>query len=75
MTTVRQLTEKGVRPDWTSSNRDPVITASARLGCFTRVVATWHAVINFLVLIGYEDATGFHYGEPPTLNDHGKAAI
>jgi hypothetical protein len=26
---------------------------------------TWHAVINYLVPIGYQDETGFHYGEGP----------
>jgi len=70
MTTVRHLSEKGVQPESPASSGDAAITASARLGCFTRVVATWHAAINFLVPIGYEDETGFHYGEPPARNDH-----
>jgi hypothetical protein len=29
-----------------------------------RIFARWSAVIDFVVPIGYEDETGFHYGTP-----------
>jgi hypothetical protein len=47
--------------------------ATRRLTCLTRVVATWHAAIDFLVPIGYEDEWGFHYGEPPGRKNRGGA--
>jgi hypothetical protein len=52
------------------SGGDPANTSSGRLGCFARIVITWRAVINFLVPIGYEDETGFHYGESLARNGH-----
>jgi len=73
MTTVRHLSNKGVRPEWPSSRGDAVTAATPRPACLTRVVATWHAVINFLVPIGYEDEWGFHYGEPPARKNLGRA--
>jgi hypothetical protein len=40
------------------------------VACYTRIVATWHAAVNYLVPIGYEDETGFHYGESLARNGH-----
>ena len=44
------------------------MAATSRLGCFNRVVARWRAAINYLVPIGYEDDSGFHYGQPAARN-------
>lgn len=65
MTTARHLTGKGVRPEWPCFCGEPVISVNRRSRCLQRIVAVWQAAINFLVPIGYEDESGFHYGEPP----------
>jgi hypothetical protein len=68
MTTIRHSTAKVVQPDWPLSGGDMANMSSGRMGCL--IVTTWHAAINFLVPIGYEDETGFHYGESPARNGH-----
>ena len=66
MTTVGHIAKSGTRATWPiSSARDAAVVPVAQPGYLTRIVATWHAAINFLVPIGYEDETGFHYGEMP----------
>jgi hypothetical protein len=37
-------------------------------GIWKRIAVTWHAATDFMVPIGYEDETGFHYGEMPASN-------
>lgn len=32
-----------------------------------RMVVTWHKAVDYLAPIGYEDDTGFHYGEMSAL--------
>ena len=44
------------------------IVPGARTGWRTRVAVTCHAAVNYLVPIGYEDETGFHYGGMPVSN-------
>jgi hypothetical protein len=34
-------------------------------GGWHRIMARWESAIDFLVPFGYEDQTGFHYGEVP----------
>ncbi|MBE0543763.1 MAG: hypothetical protein IH623_20655 [Verrucomicrobia bacterium] len=34
-------------------------------GGWQRIVARWEAAIDYVVPVGYEDETGFHYGEVP----------
>jgi len=38
---------------------------AAQTGHRTRLAVAWRAAINYLVPVGYEDDTGFHYGERP----------
>jgi len=68
MTTVRH-TDGGVPAHWLSSSdaSGPIVPA-ARPGSWTRLAVTWHAAINYLMPIGYEDETGYHYGEMPVSN-------
>jgi hypothetical protein len=51
-----------------SSNGNGLIAPAARSGIWTRVAVTWHTAIDYLVPLGYEDETGFHYGEKPASN-------
>jgi hypothetical protein len=51
-----------------SSNCGRLVVPDARSGSWTRIAGAWHAAINYLVPIGYEDETGFHYGEMPVPN-------
>jgi hypothetical protein len=48
----------------TSSHTEEGEPAARPSGC-TRIEVIWHAVIDYLVPIGYEDETGFHFGEMP----------
>jgi hypothetical protein len=45
--------------------RNGLIAPAARPRSWTRLAVTWRAAINFFVPIGYEDETGFHYGQKP----------
>jgi len=61
MTTVRQLTNKDARPEWPDYRGK----AGARpLAYLHRLFATWRAALDSLAPIGYQDESGFHYGEP-----------
>jgi hypothetical protein len=51
-----------------SSGGDGLIVPAARPGSWTRIAVLWHTVIDYLVPIGYEDETGFHYGEMAVSN-------
>ena len=73
MTTVRSLANTEVRPELPVFHRKAADAATRRLGCIQRAVARWHAVINSLVPIGYEDASGFHYGEPASGDERSEA--
>ena len=68
MTTLSHI-DSGVPAERTfSSNSNGLIAPAARSGVWTRMAVTWHAAVNYLVPIGYEDETGFHYGEMPASN-------
>jgi hypothetical protein len=57
---------EGVPGGWESSSDSGGLNVpAARSGGWTRLTIVWHAAINYLVPIGYEDETGFHYGEMP----------
>lgn len=49
-----QLHKKGVESELALSSTD---------GRLARIAVKWEAVMDFLVPLGYEDDTGFHYGE------------
>ncbi len=68
MTTVSHL-ETGVATEWSpSSDAGTVMVPAAQPGKWTPVWIRWHAVIKDLVPIGYQDETGFNYGEEPKPN-------
>jgi len=56
--------ERDLPAGWSSSS-DTEFNRTARPGKWTRIAVTWHAAIQYLVPIGYQDADGFHYGEAP----------
>ena len=69
MTIISQITENGAKPEWTSPSEDATFCDShTKSGRGSRLVASWHAAVNFLVPIGYEDETGFHFGERANWN-------
>ena len=51
-----------------SSNCHGLIAPAPRSRILTRLAVTWHTAINYLVPIGYQDETGFHYGQTPPSN-------
>ncbi|MGD0812052.1 MAG: hypothetical protein ABSA83_00460 [Verrucomicrobiota bacterium] len=57
---------EGVPGGWgSSSDGDGLNVPAARPGGWARLTIVWHAAINYFVPVGYEDETGFHYGEMP----------
>jgi hypothetical protein len=42
------------------------------LGSMVRGAFMWRAAINYLMPIGYEDETGFHYGDAHVSNPSSK---
>ena len=58
------ISERGVRVGL-PSGVDRSQVPRARSGFLPRIAAVWHAALNFVAPVGYEDGTGFHYGEMP----------
>jgi hypothetical protein len=57
-------TDKGVPAEWvSSSNSDGLIVPAAQPVKRTRIEVKWHKTVDYLAPIGYEDDSGFHYGE------------
>jgi hypothetical protein len=73
MTTVSH-TDGGDPADWVSSfERASLTVPAAPTKGRTRIGVAWRAAINYLVPIGYEEKTGFHYGEmsaPDATTNH-----
>ena len=56
MTTTNQFLVRNVQADRT-------VLPPERSGFSKRISVCWDAVVNFIVPVGYEDQSGFHYGE------------
>ncbi len=66
MISERQIATIGIRPGMPARiDRDADRFPFSRTGRFPRIVVTWLHAVNFLVPVGYQDETGFHYGEVP----------
>jgi hypothetical protein len=53
-------------PDWAFWPRSlGLLRVANRQPKGIRVPITWHAAFDQLIPLGYEDKSGFHYGEPP----------
>jgi hypothetical protein len=64
MTNARQAVSNDIRVEWNT----PIGCATThgsitRRGYFSRIACAWQASMNSLAPMGYEDETGFHYGE------------
>ena len=67
MTAASHISKKKVRAVWHSSSEGLVTFPSGRSGIINHISSTWKVTVNFLAPVGYQDETGFHYGEPPAL--------
>jgi hypothetical protein len=47
-----------------SANGNHQVVSGARRTPWARLAITWDMALDYLAPIGYEDETGFHYGEP-----------
>jgi hypothetical protein len=64
--TISSHPNEGASADWASlSHGEGLILPAARPGSWTRLAVAWRAAINHHVPIGYQDETGFHYGQMP----------
>ena len=43
---------------------DRAVAPSEKSGIVTKIIAKWEAAVNFIVPVGFEDPSGFHFGEP-----------
>jgi hypothetical protein len=60
------MEQNGVQGEWTSSGGETVTTSSGQAGGVSRIVMAWRALCDsFTPPLGYEDETGFHYGDRP----------
>jgi hypothetical protein len=66
MTSVRQIAQKGVLA------KKPAVSgqdaAKIRPGFLSRIAHAWRTVLDSLVPAGYEDETGFHFGDRTGAN-------
>jgi hypothetical protein len=46
-----------------------------KVGCWRNLAIKWEALVEFIVPLGYQDETGFHYGSPPTQDLSEKAVL
>jgi len=66
MTSVRPIAQKSIQSKWSSpSGRETNTNSSEQCSGFSRIIATWRAFYDSFAPLGYEDETGFHYGDRP----------
>jgi len=64
MTMVNPPKENGARSERSAVSGDSAVTVQqAKPESAGGVAITWHMMINSLVPVGYQDETGFHFGE------------
>jgi hypothetical protein len=68
MTSVRPITQNNVKGKWSSSDRETHTRSSKQGSGVMRLLAVWRAFCDSFAPLGYEDETGFHYGDRPERN-------
>jgi hypothetical protein len=67
MTSVRSIAQKGVPSQWSSPSGRETNTNSSEKGTgFSHILSIWRVFRDSFAPLGYEDETGFHYGDRPT---------
>ena len=64
MTKGSQIVLNGIPPERSARAGGKLLVPRDRAG-LSRVTAVWRALIDLIAPLGYEDETGFHYGESP----------
>jgi hypothetical protein len=64
MTSARRTPQNDVQTDWiVSSGREFTTGSNAGPRFLSRMVGWWREFFDVAVPVGYEDETGFHYGD------------
>jgi hypothetical protein len=51
------------------SGRETHTNSSAQSRGLSRIIGVWRAIRDSFAPLGYEDETGFHYGDRPKRNE------
>ncbi len=65
MTKGSQIAMRGLPPKRSALASGGLALLRNRTGGLARMAAVWHAAMNLIAPLGYEDESGFHLGEMP----------
>lgn len=65
MTTTSHIVQSAVRPEHFAVACKNRVQPAAQTGSLPHVNSFWQTLLDWIAPLGYEDETGFHYGEMP----------
>ena len=64
MTKGSQIALRGIQPERSARAGGKLLAPRDQAG-LSRITTVWRALIDLIAPVGYEDESGFHYGESP----------